>query len=244
MSRDVIPNPPHVTVEELTQPRLRAATRSVAEKVVREHPTLVVTLAYLGLTAIGMIRDLWFYRYFGINILDYSEPGDFLLAAMRNPVVIVLSLLPIGILAFFAKLREVLIRRSESYRNRAAKSAGTKWQSVGMRAFVYFWFIAVYASLFTQLYAFREVKRVKDGHGKRVTLARTDGRTPGEPPIFLGSTARFFFLYYPGRRETEVVPVENTTMVTVDSRRRREKRADSAAAAKGDTAAARRILRP
>ena len=239
-----MPNQPPVSVEELTQPRLRTASKSVAARVVRDHPTLVVTLAYLGLTAIGMIHDLWFYRYFQINILDYSETGDFLLAAIRNPLVIILSMLPIVILALGAKLRELMILRSESYRSHVAKYAGTKWSSLGMRAFIYFWFIAVYAVLFTQLYAFREVMAVKNGHGRRVALVRTDGRTAGEAPIFLGSTATFFFLYYPARRETEVVPVENTTMITVDSRRRREKRADSAAAAKGDTAAARRILRP
>jgi hypothetical protein len=239
----VVPNRPHVPLEELTQPRLRTASKSVAGKVIREHPTLVLTLAYLGLTAIGMIHDLWFYRYFQINILDYSETGDFLLAAMRNPLVIVLSMLPLAILIFFAKLREFFLRRSESYRAHAAKYVGTKWNSVGMRAFIYFWFIFVYAVLFTQLYAFREVTRVKEGRGKRVALTRTDGSTAGEKPIFLGSTAKFFFLYYPDRRETEIVPVENTTMVTVDSRRRREKRADSAAAASGDTAAARRMLR-
>ena len=85
----MIPNRPHVPLEELTQPRLRTASKSVAGKVIREHPTLVLTLAYLGLTAVGMIHDLWFYRYFQINILDYSETGDFLLAAMRNPLVII-----------------------------------------------------------------------------------------------------------------------------------------------------------
>ena len=210
----------------------------------REHPTLVLTVGYLGLTIVGLMRDWWFYRYFGINILDYSETGDFLLAAIRNPLVIVLGLLPVGIILGVAYLRDAAIARSAKYRAYSQRSSQKRWNSLGVRIFIYTWFVIVYAGLFTQLYSFREVSRIKSGIGQRVALKRNDGVSPGEYPIFLGSTAKFFFLYYPTRKETEVVPVENTSVVTVDSRRRRDKKADSVLAAKGDTAAARRVLRP
>ena len=231
-------------IETVEQKRLRTIGKSVARTTMREHPTLVLTLAYLGLTAVGLMRDWWFYRYFGINILDYSETGDFLLAAIRNPLVILLGLLPVGIIYGAAYVREAALAKSPKYRAYAERYSRTRWNSVGFRAFIYGWFVIVYAALFTQLYSFREVSTIKAGAGTRVSLIRTDGVSSAEYPIFLGSTAKFFFLYYPSRKETEVVPIENTTVVTVDARRRRDKKEDSALALKGDTAAARRLLRP
>jgi hypothetical protein len=60
-----------------------------------ENPTLVVTLLYLYATSIGIIYSAALYRRFGINIFDYSEVGDFILAAFKNPVAFV----SVGVLA-------------------------------------------------------------------------------------------------------------------------------------------------
>ncbi len=188
------------------------------------------TLGYLGLTLVGLIYDLWFYFYFRINILDYSETGDFLLAAIRNPLVIILSMLPLLLLLGMQKLRLAARARSKRYDAYAAKYERTRWNAPGARLAIYSLFIAVYAIAFTQLYAQRVANGVKAGNGRRVTFVRNNGATPGELPILLGSTTRFFFLYYPSRRETEIVPMDNTSMLKVDSRLRRERRADSLAA--------------
>ena len=57
------------------------------------HPGLVVTFGYLLLTAVGITYDVLFYELFRIPILNFSEPGDFLLAGFRQPVLILLFLL-------------------------------------------------------------------------------------------------------------------------------------------------------
>jgi len=93
----------------------------------------------------------------------------------------------------------------------------------------YGFFILVYAILFTQLNAQAVSNRIKAGQGRRVDFVRTVGNNPAERPILLGSTSRFFLLYYPVRKVTEVVPLENTGMLSVDSRSRRERRRESAA---------------
>ena len=193
----------------------------------REHPTLVLTLVYLALTFVGMIHDLWFYFYFRINILDFSETSDFLLAAIRNPLVIILSMLPLAILVGFQRMRDVASRKSAWYSSHRTKYANTRWNSVAIRALVYGWFVVVYAILFTQFYAEREANRIKDGKGKRVSLLRNDGIASDEQPILLGTTGKFIFLYFPSRKATEIVPVESTVALTVDSRRRRERERDS-----------------
>jgi hypothetical protein len=216
--------------DESKNVRLRTIGRSVAERVVREHPTLFLTLAYVGLTLVGLLYDVWFFFYFRINILDYSETGDFLLSAIRNPLVIILAFLPILILIGIQRLRVAARARSARYDAYAAKYDRSKWNSPGVRLAVYIFFTAVYAAAFTQLYAQRVANGIKAGHGKRITFVRNNGETSAELPILLGSTTKFFFLYYPSRKETEIVPVDNTAMLKYDSRLRRERRADSLAA--------------
>ena len=210
--------------------KLRTLGKSVAARLAREHPTLVLTLAYLGLTFVGMIHDLWFYFYFRVNILDFSETSDFLLAAIRNPLVIILSMLPIVILLFLQRMRETAAKKSAWYSRHQKKYVNSRWNSVSIRLFVYGWFVLVYAIVFTQVYAERGANRIKAGKGKRVSVLRTDGIMPDEQPILLGTTGKFILLYFPSRKATEIIPVESTVALTIDSRRRRERERDSAAA--------------
>ena len=209
---------------------LRTLGRSVASRVAHEHPTLVFTLGYFALTAVGMIYDLWFFFYFKINILDYSETGDFLLAAIRNPLVILLSILPVGFLFLGLRLRDVATRKSRWYEGYRKKYEHTAWNSRGVKMASAGFFIVVYAVVFTQVYAELIALRIKKGYGSRVTVYRNNVAAPtGERPILLGTTTRFFFLYYVSRGRTEIVPVDNVALVTVDSRMRRERERDSLA---------------
>jgi hypothetical protein len=210
--------------------RLKDLSKNVAWVLAREHPTLGLTLAYLALTFVGMIHDLWFYFYFKINILDFSETSDFLLAAIRNPLVILLSLLPIALLFVLQRVRATARKKSTRYDALSRKFDNSRWNSVSSRLFIYGWFVVVYAIVFTQLYAEWESGRVKSGKGRRVAFVRNDGVISDEQPILLGTTGKFLFLYYPSRKATEIVPIDNATVLTVDSRRRKEREADSAAA--------------
>ena len=216
-------------------PKLREVGKSVAARIAREHPTLVLTIAYVLLTFVGMVHDWWFYMYFRINILDFSETTDFLVAAIRNPLVIILSLIPILILLFFQRMRETARRKSSWYDQYQKKYERSRWNTLSMRVMVYGWFIVIYAILFTQIYAKREAERIKTGKGRKVSFLRSDGIISDEQPILLGTTGKFVFLYFPSRKATEIVPIEQTVALTVDSRRRKEREADSLKAA-GDSA--------
>jgi hypothetical protein len=58
-----------------------------------DNPTLALTLAYLYVTAIGMLYSAVLYGRFGINIFEHSEIVDFILAAFKNPIAILLGAL-------------------------------------------------------------------------------------------------------------------------------------------------------
>jgi hypothetical protein len=215
------------TTEAPPPPKLRTIGKNLAAAAARDHPTLLFTLGYLALTFVGMIHDLWFYFYYTINILDFSETSDFLLAAFRNPLVILLSMLPLAILIVMQSLRQTAIRKSEWYSNYSRKYINTRWNSVFFRLFIYGWFVIVYAIVFTQIYASREAGRIKKGIGRRVSYIRNDGIRTDETPILLGTTGRFLFFYFPSTKTTEIVPIDATTALRIDSRRRREREQDS-----------------
>jgi hypothetical protein len=216
--------------EVQSAPRLRDVGRSVTERVAREHPTLVLTLLYLGLTYIGMMHDVFFYLAFKVRILEFAETSDFLMAAIRNPLTIFLCLLPFPLLMLLAHWRRSMITRVKWYGDFARRYEGTVWSGVPVRVLSATLFILVYVTLFTELYAFSEAARVRQGKGQRVGFARNDGIVPDERPILLGTTGKFVILYFPTRKATEVVPIDNTAAITVDSRRRKERLADSLAA--------------
>jgi len=218
---------PTTPTPEAQPPKLRTLGINLFLKAAREHPTLVLTLAYLGLTFVGMLHDLWFYRFFNINILDFSDTSDFLLAAIRNPLVIILSLIPVAILLILQQARAAARRKSRWYDNYAEKYSRTRWNSVPLRIFIYGLFVILYASLFAELYAGRESNRIKKGVGRRITYVRSDGIRTDENPILLGTTARYVFFYSPSAKTTEIVPVDAVTALRVDSRRRKERKEDS-----------------
>ena len=70
---------------------------SAAISFFREHPAIAGTLLYLQVNAVGVIYSWALFRNFGINVFDFAEANDFLLAAFREPFSLLSA---IGILAY------------------------------------------------------------------------------------------------------------------------------------------------
>jgi hypothetical protein len=60
--------------------------------LLREHPTLALTMTYAVVTLIGVVYSFFFFREFGINILKFADLSDFLLASIIEPVSILIFL--------------------------------------------------------------------------------------------------------------------------------------------------------
>jgi hypothetical protein len=75
------------------------------------NPTVVLSLLYLYVTAIGMLYSAVLYGRFGINVFDYSEIADFLLAAFKNPVAFLSGGLLAGVGAALLYYRASAVRR-------------------------------------------------------------------------------------------------------------------------------------
>ena len=71
------------------------------------NPTFVLSLTYLYVTAIGMLYSGVLYGNFGINILDYAEIADFLLAGFKNPFGLIMAGIQVALLVVFGALVRV-----------------------------------------------------------------------------------------------------------------------------------------
>ena len=53
--------------------------------VFREHPALIVSAFYVAASMIGMFWSWAHLRNFGINVFNYAQISDFLLASLKEP---------------------------------------------------------------------------------------------------------------------------------------------------------------
>lgn len=65
-----------------------------------------------------------FYR-FGVNILDFAEPSDFLLAPVRDPLVILATIVPILLVSWYLSAAQRMGDRA--YARRRATGIPVAW---------------------------------------------------------------------------------------------------------------------
>lgn len=204
-----------MTTPDATEPDVpRPAFRWV------EHLGTGLTIGYLTLIAVGMFHSVLGYRRFGINILEYTEPGDFLLAPFQDPMVLLVTVLPLALAWGYMTVVERVSERTRTRRRAEGKPLAwwessdetlTKLKPYGnlMKYGLGLFWLGVSANLYQTIKA----RRVIRGEGTRVAITYTDGTvergTPTRPLSLVGSTSRFFFLFRTETWEVEVIPAEN-----------------------------------
>lgn len=192
-------------------------TRPAWAGLLREHSGLLLTAGYLVLTFTGLSYELWFFMYFRINILEYVETSDFLLAALRAPLVIVLAFAPLVLVWLYFRLNRWLRRRFPRYASWDRRWQGSSFEKPAARAGMWTVFVLVYAVLFIQLYAERVTDRIKAGHGHEVRVELANGAPFTSRTLLLGTTAKYVFLYLPAEKQTHVVPIENVARLVMSA---------------------------
>ena len=77
---------------------------------VKDHWAWVTPLIYIYVCYIGMVVSWYRFKKFGINIFEYSEINDFLLAAFRHPMSIVWLAFLLFLFILFTLLYWTIIR--------------------------------------------------------------------------------------------------------------------------------------
>jgi hypothetical protein len=188
-----------------------------------EHLGLALTLAYLFLSVVGVLHRALVFLYFRINIFDYAEPSDFLLAALRDPLVVLAAIAPIPLTSIYYRGARWL---RDHYPNSMLNgSARARALTDKYRWAVYALTVIVWALAFSMSYARKVSRDLETGHGRRVQVDLIGGslRPVGDtmPLLLLGTTQKYVFLFDDVRKTTTVVPASNVARLRYPPPKRR-----------------------
>lgn len=189
-------------------------------RLLRE-PSLLFTLAYVLVSFLGLWANYWFYRGFGLPILEYMQASDYLVAGLRDPVYALLlaSSLALALLVSWPEtFRRDHPERVAAYRRRwwgrvaFMDMRGWYWKGVGLApetgiVLAVFWGV-VWASATYVAFKSDLIREGRSGHPVQVTLAGDAAPLPHTARL-LGSSSAFVFLWWPQARIAEAVPIES-----------------------------------
>ncbi|MDQ2664534.1 MAG: hypothetical protein M3Z05_00820 [Gemmatimonadota bacterium] len=186
-----------------------------------ENIGLMLTLGYLFLTALGMFHRALVFLMFRINVFDYAEPSDFLLAALRDPLIVLVCVAPIPLLSIYYRLARGLQTRTKSKWLRGSEKHQALTAKYRRPIFAFtagLWALA--ASLH---YASSVATDLRAGDGRKVQVELIAGAAQAPidttPQLLLGTTQKFVFLYDAPSQVTSVIPIGNIARIRVDRRK-------------------------
>ncbi len=178
----------------------------------REHPTMILTLCYAIITAIGTGYSYFFYREFDINIIKFADLSDFLLAAILEPLSLVLFTFLVIFNLFVYWLDILLRKRYSGYKNFLEKQLKSKYTDpIGFTIL-----IAVFSVSFIHTLAVKNAEIIKK-QGKdtyQVRFAEAYSHEPIKNFEMLGSTSRFVYFYDPKSKQSVVISPENISYMS------------------------------
>jgi hypothetical protein len=194
-----------------------------------ENPTFALTLSYLYVTAVGMLYSAVLYGRFGINIFDYSEIADFVLAAFKNPIALVVTGFQVALLyimgyvnAWLTLRRNIRSHQRESgYMVRVRSPALTMLKTTVVRLqFGAFILLGVTFLGATCLLAILTASSIKNGNKPTVevryrSFSGTAGQMTTPGLAFIGATQRAAFFYDEADKRTIVIPQAQIVSIEV-----------------------------
>ena len=184
----------------------------------RREPTLMLTVGYLGVSFLGLWASYWFFRGFGLPILQYMQPSDFLVAGLREPTYALLLFVSVSIawlISWPETYRAKYPARVEELRRRwwgrqlFPESRWFRWKLFGASPETG---IAIAATCYmvwvSAVYVQTRGENIRAGRvAAQVTVTRSDGR-PARPARLLGTSSSFVFVWWPDARVAEAIPIE------------------------------------
>ncbi|MDX1555083.1 MAG: hypothetical protein R3212_03560 [Xanthomonadales bacterium] len=172
----------------------------------REHPALLASIVYVAASTIGMVYSWEFLRRFGINVFNYAQIGDFLLASLKEPFTWLLVLAAIAIM---------MIDNASSRRfARKERAAWLRWYGSKTYRSINYLVAIVLILLFLNVYTGKKAEEVKAGKGERVDVLLADG-TRRSSALLLGTTGQFLFLFDHASGQVDIHPHENVQTITL-----------------------------
>jgi len=167
--------------------------------VFREHPALLVSAFYVAASFIGMFYSWAYLREFGINVFNYAQISDFLLASLKEPFT--WALVALAVVA-------ILIDNKSSLRVER-KRPGKLWAWYGSPRYRFINNFAVILMVLILIFSFanRQAINTQEGDGKLVDVTFTDSAV-AQTSTLLGTTGQFVFLYDVEIERVHIHPLE------------------------------------
>lgn len=216
------PARPPLSAEAAAAARLaREAWAVRAWRRMLREPSLGLSAGYVLVSMIGLWANYWFYRQFGLPILEYMQASDYLVAGLRDPgyaLVLVLSVTMSWLISWPEIYRKQHPRRVRELQRRwwgrfvFPESDWFRWTLLRLKpetgiAMVVF----VGMALATCSYVVAKAHQIRDqgsGHAVRVSLAGEAAPLPGQARL-LGTSSAYVFLWWPETRRAEALPIES-----------------------------------
>ena len=176
-----------------------------------KHPTMLLTLCYFIITAIGVIYSYYFYQEFGINILKFADLSDFLLASILEPLSIVVFGLLVVTNLFLYWLDIILRKRFPSY----GRFLERKFMSKYSDPIGFVILISVFTFSLIETVAIRNSEEIKLEGGDEflVKMTEYEVNVTESRLTVLGSSSRYAYFYDSKKSVALVVPVENVAFM-------------------------------
>lgn len=178
--------------------------------VFRDHPGLLGTLIYVQISSVGIVYIWALFSEFDINVFDFAEAHDFLLAAFKEPLsffmAVLTVLLLVGQTMFMRWLRKKRGRRVDT--------------PIYITALVVSG-IVVYTVFPPYMFAKKNARKITQHHTDLVTVnlkakdADVNGLMPDGPISLFGTTDRYVFFFSHKSSVTVVVPNANIGSIVV-----------------------------
>ncbi len=169
-------------------------------RIFREHPALLVSAFYVAASTIGMFYAWAYLRHFGLNVFNYAQISDFLVASLKEPFTWVLVFVAVGV---------VMLDNASSRRvERKGPGRWFSWYGTPRYRFVNNYVAILLVPLFIYLYAEDKADNTRAGDGKFVDVTYADGDA-ATSRMLLGTTGQWVFLYDNLTERVEVYPLES-----------------------------------
>jgi hypothetical protein len=177
---------------------------------------LSLSVGYLGLVFIGIIFQGKFYYNFNINIVQYSDISDFLLAPLQNPKILIFTILSVTIIYLFnlgddwfaksyPKVHDFLMLGFD-------KTKYEEWFSIKGMLLMTILYILFAASIYGDL-QYHHIKQAKYCDTK-ITF-KENKYEPSDTLIFIGKTNSYVFLFNRTKKQTDIVPMNDVLKIEI-----------------------------
>ena len=168
--------------------------------IFREHPALLVSAFYVAASAIGMFYSWAYLSRFGINVFNYAQLSDFLLASLKEPST--------WALVFIAAALVLVDNASSRRLERRGRSKWLGWYGSPRYRLVNNFVAIAIVLTFIFVYAHKQARDTKSGEVKLVDVVFAEGGAVTTSAL-IGTTGQYVFLYGVDSERVDIHPIES-----------------------------------